>query len=386
MFSSRVPRDLTPNRLAHRVAAFRASAREPLDLTVTNPTTVGLEFPADMLASLSEPAALTYRPEPFGLASAREAVALDYCRRGTPVAPERIVLTASTSEAYSVLFKLLCDPGDRVLVPTPSYPLFDHLARLDAIEADPYRLEYHGRWMLNGASLESAWSDRTRAVLAVSPNNPTGSLLSADEQALLTAHCAGRNAALIVDEVFADYLMVPGSVAPWVRGSDALMFRLGGLSKSIGLPQVKLGWFVVDGPDALATDALERLEIICDTYLSVSTPVQVAAGDLLEKGVIVRAAILDRVRRNHSALAEMTARHPSTELLRADGGWSAVLRIPSPNGEEQVVLELLEEDGVLVHPGYFFDFAHESFVVVSLLPTPQVFDEGVRRLLARVDG
>ena len=384
MFSSRVPRDLTPNQLTRRVAAYRASGGVLLDLTITNPTTVGLTYPDGILASLSRPASLMYRPEPFGLLQAREAVALEYCRRGMTVAPERIVLTASTSEAYSVLFKLLCDPGDSVLVPSPSYPLFDHLSRLDAVTTSAYRLDYHGRWTVDEQSVASGWTDQTRAILAVSPNNPTGSLLSSGDSAILAKRCADRNAALIIDEVFIDYLFAPPAPSAPPALPAALTFRLGGLSKSAGLPQLKLAWITVEGPDALVSDALERLEIICDTYLSVATPVQIAAHELLEHGAMVRAAILERIQRNYSALAQAATRHASTELLHADGGWSAVLRVPSTREEEQVVLELLEVDGVLVQPGYFFDFPHEAFLVISLLPPPDDFDEGVRRLMNRV--
>ena len=294
------------------------------------------------------------------------------------------MLTASTSEAYSLLFKLLCDPGDEVLVPVPSYPLFDHLSALDGVRTRPYRLEYHGQWMLDEESLDAAWADRVRGVLAVSPNNPTGSVLSGHEWDMLASRCAERNAALIVDEVFADFALDPVASSFSWKSTDCLTFRLGGLSKSAGLPQVKLGWILVDGPDALVEDALARLEIICDTYLSVSTPVQVAAPALIERGAAVRAAIVARLRANHATLARLAASYPSVELLRADAGWSAVLRIPSTRSEEDVVLDLLERDGVLVHPGYFFDFPGEAYLVVSLLPPPDVFDEGVRRVMNRV--
>jgi aspartate/methionine/tyrosine aminotransferase len=387
MFSSRTPQDLTPNVLARRVKESRASGREVIDLTVTNPTVVGLPYPEEILAPLATAASLLYRPEPFGLSEARKAVARVYCRGGTTVAPERVVLTSSTSEAYSVLFKLLCDAGDTVLVPTPSYPLFDHLSRLDAVSTATYRLDYHGRWSVDADSVDRHWTERTRAVLAVSPNNPTGSVLSLDDEQLLAERCAERGAALIVDEVFADYLWVAGSDGPRVPTSDGpLTFRLGGLSKSVGLPQLKLGWCTVDGPDALVEESLSRLEIICDAYLSVSTPVQIAAQDLLERGAVIRTSILERIRRNHSALAGVLSAHPAVELLHGDGGWSSVLRIPSTGDEEEIVIDLLEKDGVLVHPGYFFDFSNGAFLVVSLLPLPADFDEGIRRITQRLGG
>jgi alanine-synthesizing transaminase len=387
MFSSRVRGDLAPNALARAVAARRLAGRPLIDLTATNPAACGIRAPSSTLDALAGAASYRYDPEPFGLLTAREAVSREYARHGMRVAPDRIVLTASTSEGYSLIFKLLCDPGDSVMVPVPSYPLFEHLCRLDGVNTSTYRLEYHGRWNVDAHSAVSSWTDDTRALLAVSPNNPTGSVLTADEEALLRRECASRNAALVVDEVFRDY---PLGTAGFPRhdsiGPVPLSFRLGGLSKSAGLPQVKLGWIAVEGPDALVSAALGRLEVICDAYLSVSTPVQVAAPELIARGAGTRLAILQRVQRNHRALAASVAECPSVELLHADGGWSAVLRIPSTTSEERIVLDILECDGVLVHPGFFFDFPREAFLVVSLLPQPDLFDEGVRRVLGRVNG
>jgi alanine-synthesizing transaminase len=384
MFSSRVPGTLEPNRLTQQIRRVRASGRALIDLTLTNPTTAGIEYPASLLAALGDPAAATYDPLPLGSPQAREAVARDYERRGIPVSPESIVLTASTSEAYSILFKLLCDPaGHSVMVPVPSYPLFDHLTALDGVATAAYPLEYHGRWTVDFETLDDRWTERVRAVLAVSPNNPTGSVLGAGDLDALLHRCADRRTALIIDEVFADYPLDPAFVpAPW-RLAPALTFRLGGLSKSVGLPQVKLGWIAVEGPDALVGAALQRLELICDTYLSVSTPVQVAAARLLADGAVVRRRILDRVRANHAALQDLVSGFPSIELLQVQAGWSAVLRVPAIRTEEELVLELLERDGVLVHPGFFFDFPHEAFLIVSLLPDPALFAEGLRRALVR---
>jgi aspartate/methionine/tyrosine aminotransferase len=402
MFSSRVPADLAPNRLTR--ALREARGRDLVDLTITNPTVAGIRYPARLLERLASPAALTYEPSPFGLERARAAIARDYARRGIAVATERVLLTASTSEAYSLLFKLLCEPdGDAVLVPVPSYPLFDHLTRLDGVEPLPYRLEYHGRWALDVDSVDRAWLDSVRAVLAVSPNNPTGSVLADDELDALGVRCAARDAALIVDEVFADYPLPPsraetkeardgaqGTTRPPAPGSpgpnlQCLTFRLGGLSKSAGLPQLKLGWIAVDGPHSLCAAALERLQVICDAYLSVATPVQIAAADLIADAGPVRAQILDRVRANDARLRTLAAAYPAVDVLNADAGWSAVLRVPATRSEEELVLALLHDDGVIVHPGFFFDFAHEAFLVVSLLPEPERFAEGVRRILERVD-
>ena len=402
MFSTRVPRELTPNRLSTAVQARLTEGRPLIDLTATNPTTVGIEYPREILLALGGMGGLVYRPEPFGLQSARQAVANDCGRRGISVAADRVVLTASTSEAYSILFKLLCAPaGDDVLVPVPSYPLFDHLTRLDGVVSHAYRLESPGRWELDESSVDGAWTHATRAVLAVSPNNPTGSILSDHELHALARRCAERNAALIIDEVFADYVFEGVDAGPTFAGRasvgrprppspiphpPSLTFRLGGLSKSVGLPQLKLGWIVVDGPDDLVRDALDRLELICDTYLSVSTPVQVAAPALLEEGTVVRERIQRRTRLNMEMLRRMVASNPSVEMLRADGGWSAVLRVPSREPEEELVLSLLEDRDTLVHPGFFFDFPHESFVVVSLLPEPAVFADGTGRVLEHVGG
>jgi alanine-synthesizing transaminase len=385
VFSSRVPADRRPNDLSR--AAARARARGPiLDLTLSNPTRAGIDYPADLLAGLSQPAALTYRPEPLGLPDARQAIAEDYRRRGVRVDPDRIVLTTSTSEAYSILFKLLGEPGrSDVLTPVPSYPLFDHLTRLDGLVQRRYALEYHGAWLVDVDSLDHAWTADTRAVLAVSPNNPTGSIVAAADADELTRRCAGREAALILDEVFCDYPLGPALDAPAAfEEPPCLLCRLGGLSKSIGLPQAKLGWIALSGPAGRVAEALDRIELICDTYLSVSTPVQIAARSLLERGAVVRAQILERVRGNDAVLRAAVSGDEGLSVLPADGGWSAVIRVPATRSEETLVTELLERDAVAVHPGYFFDFPHEAFLVVSLLPEPDTFARGIRLVQDRV--
>jgi aspartate/methionine/tyrosine aminotransferase len=384
MFSRRVPADLSRNRLSEMVERLRADGRAFLDLTDSNPTRAELAYPPDLLRPLADPRALLYEPHPFGLQRARLAVAADYARRGFAVPIERIALTASSSESYSLLFKLLCDPGDEVLVPRPSYPLFDHLARLDGVETRSYDLEYHGQWSIDVEGLVQQFLGRTRAVLLVSPNNPTGSYVRSAEIDLLARTCAERSIALVADEVFADYELTAGAAAragSLMERTDTLGFSLGGLSKSIGLPQVKLGWMAVSGPATLVDATLVKLELVCDTYLSVSTPVQAAAGELLEKGAAIRTQIQDRTRRNLRALADMAAGSPECRLLRAEGGWSAILQVPTLQSEEELVLELLEREQVLAHPGYFFDVPRESHLVVSLLTPPNAFDEGVRRVL-----
>jgi aspartate/methionine/tyrosine aminotransferase len=298
------------------------------------------------------------------------------------VDPDQVILTASTSEAYAVLFKLLCNAGDQVLVPEPSYPLFDLLTRLDMVTAAPYRLEDHGVWSIDRASLAAAAGPRTRAVLVVSPNNPTGSRLRADDHEWLVDFAQRRSLAVISDEVFIDYPLMPRPDASTLLGEPrVLTFTLGGLSKAIGLPQAKLGWMVVSGPKAQVTEAKARLEVICDTYLSVSTPVQVAAGRLLEAGEDVRDSIRTRVADNLEALRLEALRHPGIRIVEPEGGWACVLQVPSRGDEESLVLLLLRDQHIVVHPGYFFDFHRGAHLVVSLLPNPQVFREAVARVM-----
>lgn len=387
MFSARVP-PLRANRLAGELARLRSAGRRLDDLTESNPTRVGLPYPRDLLAPLASSDALAYDPTPFGLAAGREAVAAHLAGRGVPVRPDRVVLTASTSEAYGLLFKLLCDPGDAVLVPRPSYPLFEHLTRLDGVAARPYRLEYHGRWQVDVDGLAAMVDARTRAVLLVSPNNPTGSFVRGNELAAVREVALRHRLAIISDEVFADYPMEEAAGRPGalVGDTEALTFTLGGLSKSAGLPQLKLGWMLVGGPEKLAAGALERLELVCDTYLSVATPVQLAAGALLRRSRPVAEAILERVRANHAALLRLAEGFPACRVLRVEGGWYAVVQAPAIRSEESLVIELLRRDGVLVHPGYFYDFPREAFLVLSLLPPPAEFVGAASRVLARASG
>jgi aspartate/methionine/tyrosine aminotransferase len=381
MVSSRIPRQLQPNALTSAVAAARARGVAICDLTASNPTRAGIPYPGDLLAPLADPAALVYEPHPFGLQAARAAVAADHTRRGVTIDPAHVVLTASTSEAYSWLFKLLCDAGDSVLVPRPSYPLFEHLTALESVHPHPYDLEYHGRWSIDMASLMVA-PERTRAVLAVSPNNPTGGFLSAEELARLTQLCRDRRWALIVDEVFADYpLDAPAPLTDIAARADVLTFSLAGLSKSVGLPQLKLAWIVAGGPAAARDDALAALELVADSYLSVATPVQMAAPQLFRAGASVRTAIQQRIWRNLDALRDAARAFPACEVLRTEGGWSAVVRVPATRREETLVVDLVEHERILVHPGYFFDFPREAYLVVGLLPPPAIFSDACARLL-----
>jgi alanine-synthesizing transaminase len=387
MPSSRLPRNLELNEVARAVAAKRRGGASIIDLTETNPTGAGFSYPADLLAGLADPRALEYEPQPLGLWSARAAVAADFRRRGIVISADRVALTSSTSEAYALLFKLLCDAGDEVLVPHPSYPLFEHLTRLESVTAVPYALEYHGSWRVDIDSVRRAASDRVRALLIVSPNNPTGSFLHRDDLAALSELAAANRWAIIGDEVFADYPLDPApAAAPVLPGTGVITFSLGGLSKSAGLPQLKLGWIGFGGPAKEVDDFLAAYEIVADTYLSVSTPVQAAAASLIGHGAAIRAQILARVRRNLDALRTAAAAHPAVDVLRVEGGWSAVLQVPQLGSEEALVLELLDKDDVLVHPGYFFDFAREAYVVVSLLVEPAAFDRAIAKLLARATG
>jgi aspartate/methionine/tyrosine aminotransferase len=383
MFSSRLPSPLLENALSRAVAAAEAGGVRLLDLTETNPTAVGLDYPREVSRLLDTPESVRYAPAPTGLRAARHAIAASL--PSGRVAADALVLTSSTSEAYALLFKLLADAGDHVLVPQPSYPLFELLTRLEAVRAAPYRLEWHGCWSIDRASLDAALTPETRAILVVSPNNPTGSMLRADDREWLVEVARARRLALIADEVFADYPLAPRPDATSLLGEHrVLTFTLGGLSKSAGLPQMKLAWIAASGPHADVHEALSRLAVIADTYLSVSTPVQLAAARLIEAGRGIRRAIQARIGGNLDALVRVLDGHPALGLLMPEGGWSAVIRVPALVPEEALVVQILEETSVRVHPGYFFDFPREAFVVVSLLPPPGTFTDALARIVPRL--
>ena len=377
--SSRLPPSLAANRLSVELENARRAGVPVVDLTESNPTRVALPYPPGLLAPLSDPAALRYDPHPLGLIAAREAVAQDCARRGARVSPEDVILSASTSESYSWLFKLLCEPGETVLAPAPSYPLFEHLTRLDGLAMASYRLEYHGRWELDLDSVRAAPLS-TRALILVSPNNPTGSYVSARELAELFDICGSRGWALIADEVFADYPLETEQPLTDLAGlADVLTFTLGGASKTLGLPQIKLGWMVIGGPRDVRGAARDALEHIADTFLSVGTPVQAAAASLMRGAAPVRQAIHERLRQNLNHARTVASRYLSCEVLRVEGGWCAVVRVPATRHEEALVLDLLASERVLVHPGYFFDFPREAFIVVSLLPQMEIFADAFER-------
>ena len=385
MFSSRLRQTTGRNRLAVAIERRRAAGLPMIDLTLSNPTRAGLIYPKGLLASMTHDRALCYEPAPFGMLSARQAISQDFMRRGLMVAPDRIVLTASTSEAYSTLFKLLCDPGDAVLAPRPSYPLVEHLTELDGVSLEHYSLEFHGRWELDLERLrEKARSKRMRAIIVINPNNPTGSVIADAELDAVAAIAREHDLALISDEVFADYPISELQPRSAIRQPTALTFALGGLSKSVGLPQVKLGWIAVGGEAPRVADAMERLETICDAYLSVSTPVQVAAAELLTAGASVRTQIQTRVRENYMQLVKLAGGHPACAVMPVEAGWYAVVQVPAVAPEDTIVVDLLEQAGVLVHPGYFFDFEREAFLILSLLPEPRVFASGTQALFGQI--
>ncbi len=371
MFSSRLAWETQRNSLTEAVAAHR----DPLiDLTQPNPTQAGIVYPPNLLEAFTDPRAMEYDPDPRGLGSARTLLAERYS-----VAPERVMITASTSEAYSWLFKLLCNPGDEVLVPRPSYPLFDFLAALESVTIRQYPLRYHEGWWIDLDELERSITPRTRAVLLVNPNNPTGSYIKQDELARLNTICATHNLAIISDEVFSGYQLIndPSQVPTLLKNTGVLTFCLNGLSKLIGLPQMKLGWLIAGGPRS--EEALNKLEFIADTYLSVGTPVQYALPRLLALEQDIQTQIRTRARANLAGL-----RQSGLSLLRVEGGWYATIIAPRTRTEEAWTLQLLSTHGVLVQPGHFYDFETEAFLVVSLLTEPGAFQEGTRRIASEI--
>jgi aspartate/methionine/tyrosine aminotransferase len=383
-FSERTAHPSTPNALTAALTEARGAGRALLDLTVSNPTRAAIPYDeAAILGALASPAALDYAPDALGLLAAREAVAVDLRAHGVPSAQAaRVLLTASTSEAYSFALKALCDPGDDVLSPEPSYPLLAHLAALEGVRLTPYPLRYDGEWHVDLDALRRARGPRTRAVFVVHPNNPTGSYVKRDELRALSA----LGLPIVSDEVFSRYPLTddPRRIVSAAQDAEVLTFAMSGLSKLAGLPQLKLAFTLLAGPDDDVREALGRLELIGDTFLSASAPVLHALPALLAARAPTERAIHARIRRNYLAIrALIDARSPAT-LLATEGGWYACMRLPRVLSEEAWALLLLAEDGVVVQPGYFFDFADEAYVVLSLLTPEPVFDEGLARLLARV--
>lgn len=382
MFSSRLDWHLRPNPISELLSRKHAAGEHILDLTESNPTHAAIPYPVEEISrAFANRRALTYDPNPAGLLETREIVAEYYRERGVTVTLDRILLTASTSEAYAYLFKLLADPGDEILAPRPSYPLFEYLAALESVRIAQYPLFYDHGWHIDTAALDARITPRTRAIVIVNPNNPTGSYLKVHELEHLVALARRHDVALISDEVFSDYWLLrdPRLVTTLAGLDDALAFSLSGLSKIAGLPQMKLGWMVISGAEQRRREALERLELIADTYLSVGTPVQIAAPSLLALRAAIQSDIRARVQKNLTELTSFVERAPSLRVLDIEGGWYAILQIPRTRTEEEWVLELLNAHNVLVQPGFFYDFESEAFLIISLLTDSATFCEGLRR-------
>lgn len=371
------------NRLTLALARARAAGKQVLDLTASNSTECGFTYDREgILGALTDPASLTYEPDACGLPAARKAVCEYYAGRGDSVSPESMVLTTSTSEAYSFVFRLLCDAGDEVLVPQPSYPLFDFLAELADVRLQRYPLIYDHGWQIDFHSLEEALTARTRALIVVHPNNPTGSFCKAQEITRLNDICAGRGTAIIADEVFLDYSLGDSAPQSFVTNAGALTFTLSGLSKICGLPQMKAAWVVASGPKEMQRESLRRLEVIADTYLSMNAPVQHALAAFLRQREPFHKQVMRRVRQNLAELDRQLSRESACGRMLVEGGWCAVLRVPATRSDEDLAFELVSTRGVLVHPGHFYDFSGSGTIVLSLIVPSEDFSRGLAEILA----
>ena len=398
MFSDRTNWKLAQNRFTVALEEVRAGGARVLDLTVSNPTRAGLSYDeAAILGALSSPRALDYDPQSKGLLEAREAVAGYYRDRSgrgerdvasnvsTDVDAERIVLTTSTSEGYSFVFRLLCNAGDELLVPKPSYPLFEFLADLQDVKLVPYPLIYDHGWQMDFPSLENAVTARTRGVVVVHPNNPTGSYVQSGEVGMLNSFCREHGLAVIADEVFLDYPLEDGRHASFAGNQEVLTFTLSGLSKVAALPQMKVAWVVTSGPRELAAAAMGRLEVIADTYLSMNAPMQWAVPALLEQRKDIQRQFLERVKTNLAELDRQLAAQNACERLSVEGGWYAVLRVPVTRSDEELAIELVRDKSVVVHPGHFYDFPGDGYLVLSLITPAGEFAEGIRAALGKLN-
>jgi alanine-synthesizing transaminase len=385
MFSSRTNWKLAKNRFTESLEQARRAGTVIVDLTLSNPTRAGLHYDeASILAALASPRSLDYDPQPKGLREAREAVVGYYrdAHNFSRLDAEQLILTTSTSEAYSHVFRLLCNSEDELLVPTPSYPLFEFLADLEEVRLVPYPLIYDHGWQVDFHSLEKSATPRTRGVVVVHPNNPTGSYLREDEIGQINAFCHSHRLSLIVDEVFLDYPHDGRSRFTFAANQDVLTFTLSGLSKVSALPQMKVAWVVASGPQSEVAAAMERLEVIADTYLSISAPMQWATPALLEQRTGIQKQLLTRVRQNLSELDRQLAAQKNCQRLLVEGGWYAILRVPVTKSDEELAIELLHEKSVLVHPGHFYDFSTDGYLVLSLITPETEFAEGVKEMLA----
>ena len=381
-----------PNKLTVLLDSLRKRGRTILDLTVSNPTKCGFEYPDnEILTAFANPLSLSYEPNPRGLLFAREAVCEYYQKKDIIVEPSNIFLTASTSEAYSILFKLLCDAGDSVLVPKPSYPLFDYLAQLNDVQLKYYNLRYDDEWHVDIDSFKNLKIEKIgkiKAIVLVNPHNPTGVFIKKNEYERIKDFARKHNLALIVDEVFIDYAFEndENRITSTAGETEVLTFTLNGISKMIGLPQMKLGWIIVNGQRSIVNEAMERLEIICDTFLSVNTPVQFALPLLMNRGIQVQKQIRERIKTNYTMLKNLTSTHSSSvynpcSMLNAEGGWYGIIRVPRTKSDEAWALQLLENKSIYVHPGYFFDFDEDGYLVVSLLVEENLFASAVKEII-----
>jgi alanine-synthesizing transaminase len=383
MFANRTNWNLAGNRLSEALARHRASGKRLYDLTASNPTECGFAYKSEViLAALQNPAALLYEPNAKGLVSARLAITEYYSARSIRVSADDIVLTTSTSEAYSFVFRLLCNPGDEWLIPAPSYPLFAFLADIQDVKLVRYPLVYDHGWQIDFHSLRQTITPRTRGVIVVNPNNPTGHFIKENELAKLNELCAARQLALIADEVFLDFPLGDAKPVTFAGNQGALTFAMSGLSKIAGLPQMKMAWLIASGPEELKQQALEKLEIIADTYLSPNAPVQLATPTLLEMRGGFQKQLMTRVRQNLAELDRQLARQKACTRLELEGGWYAVLRVPAVQADEDMATALLDAKDVYVHPGHFFDFGGDGFLVLSLITREAEFAEGMKRLLS----
>jgi alanine-synthesizing transaminase len=383
LFADRTNWNLEPNRLSEALARHRVAGKPLIDLTASNPTECGFTYDRErILSALADPQSLSYEPEPKGLLAAREVIVGYYADRGDHVAASDMLLTTSTSEAYSFVFRILCNPGDEVLIPTPSYPLFDLLADIQDVRLVRYPLIYDHGWQIDFHALEAALTPRTRAIIVVHPNNPTGHFVKPDERSGLNRICAGRQLAIIADEVFLDFALSSKRHLSWVANSEVLTFTMSGLSKMCGLPQMKAAWLAASGPKDLTTRALERLEVIADTYLSMNAPIQHAIPEFLQQRHEFQRQLMSRVLGNLAELDRQLATQKACSRLEIEGGWYAVLRVPATRTDEEVALDLLEKEGVYVHPGHFYDFPADGYLIVSLIGSEQEFGEGIRRLVS----
>ena len=382
MFADRTNWNLAANPLSEALARHRLAGKSLIDLTASNPTECGFAYDTRaILRALSSHAALTYEPEPKGLLSAREAVASYYAARGIDIPASDIILTTSTSEAYSFVFRILCNPGDEILIPSPSYPLFDLLADIQDVHLVRYPLIYDHGWQIDFHGLETAITPRTRGLIVVHPNNPTGHFAKPNDVARLNQICSTRKLALVADEVFLDYSLAGKSEITFSSNSRALTFTLSGLSKISGLPQMKFAWFVTTGPKDLRTQALDRLEVIADSYLSMNAPIQLAAPEFLEQRHSFQIQLMSRVRKNLAELDRQLSAQKSCSRLELEGGWYVIIRVPATRSDTDLAIELLDTKDVYVHPGHFYDFPGDGFLIVSLITPEPDFAEGIRRLL-----